>query len=81
MKIIALVLLLLVFIAGCTDHDATKETLEKAGYTEITTGGYDVFGCGKDDFFSTKFEATNPAGQKVSGTVCCGIFKKCTVRF
>ena len=67
--------------AGCTASDRTAETLAKAGYTEIKTGGYAVMACSDSDTFHTKFTAKNPAGVKVSGVVCCGWIKDCTVRF
>ena len=69
-------------LIGCTNHDATVSTLESSGFTEIQTGKHDFFSCGQDDFYATKFTATNPIGKKVKGTVCCGmIVKSCTVRF
>jgi major membrane immunogen (membrane-anchored lipoprotein) len=71
----------LMLLIGCTSSDRTTETLEKAGYTDIQTGGYDWFGCSEDDDFKTKFQANNPQGQMVSGTVCCGLLKGCTIRF
>lgn len=75
-----LILLLILFI-GCTDANRTKKTLESSGFTDIETGGFNLFACGKDDNFATDFTAKNANGQKVSGTVCCGILKGCTVRF
>ncbi len=73
---IALVLL------GCTDESATVRTLQSAGFTEIRTTGWSAFACGQDDTFATGFTAKNPAGQTVSGAVCCGFLTKgCTVRF
>ena len=68
-------------VVGCTSPDRTKETLTKAGYTDIEIGGYDLFSCGEDDDFATNFIANNPTGQRVSGTVCCGILKRCTIRY
>ncbi len=74
-------LILIMFLAGCTDSTSAKETLLDAGYTEVITGGYDFLACGEDDLSATKFTALNPAGTRnVKGTVCCGIFKGCTVR-
>jgi hypothetical protein len=42
-----------------------------------------MFTCGKEDtvFTSSAFSATNLAGEKVSGVVCCGFLKGCTIRF
>lgn len=76
-----LVLLTLLF-CGCTDPSATRSTLTKAGFTDITTTGYSSFVCGKDDSLATGFQAKNSRGETVTGTVCCGLlFKGCTIRF
>ena len=81
-KIILIIVAICLLVISCTAPDRTKETLEKAGYANIETGEYDLFSCGKDDTFATKFTADNPVGQRVSGTVCCGfLFKGCTIRF
>ncbi len=69
------------FLLSCTSPDRAHETLEKAGFTEITTLGYDYFACSEDDNFRTKFRAKNPQGVMVEGTVCCGLLKSCTIRF
>lgn len=69
-------------LTACTSHDKTVSTLEAMGFTDIKPGGYDFFGCAKDDNVHTKFTAKNASGRPVSGTVCCGLlFKNCTVRF
>lgn len=69
-------------LAGCTSQSDAQRALESAGYTEIQSGGYDVFACSKDDFYSTKFTAKNQAGQQVNGVVCSGLlFKGATIRF
>lgn len=75
-------MLFLLFLAaiGCTASDRTKETLEKHGFTDIEVGGWAPFACGQDDVYKTKFEATNPSGQRIDGVVCCGWFKNCTLR-
>ncbi len=67
--------------AGCTDEDRTRTTLRKAGYRDVTVGDYAWGECGKHDSYATEFTAINPSGERVSGTVCCGILKGCTVRF
>lgn len=67
---------------GCTDDDRTIMTLRKSGYTNISTTGYSFLECGEDDTFHTGFVATNSSGQRVTGTVCCGLLLKgCTLRF
>lgn len=75
-------LLTAVLAAGCTSQSDAQRALSNAGYTDIQAGGYDWFACGKDDFYSTKFTAKNPAGQPVNGVVCSGLlFKSATIRF
>lgn len=71
----------LMFMVSCTDGDRTRQTLDDSGFTDIQIGGYDMFSCSKDDQYHTHFTAKNPHGKVVSGTVCCGILKSCTVRF
>ena len=73
--------LALLTMSACTAPDRTRYTLEKAGFTDISLGGYSFFECGEDDHFATKFDANNSQGLRVSGTVCCGMLKGCTVRF
>lgn len=70
-----------VSLAGCTNAPSATRTLEKAGYTDVETTGYKVFGCGDDDDFHTGFRATNPRGERVEGVVCGGFLKGDTIRF
>lgn len=35
----------------------------------------------QDDGFTNSFVATNANNKIVSGTVCCGLVKGCTIRF
>jgi hypothetical protein len=69
-------------LSACSDPDSTVRTLKSHGFTDISTTGFDAFECGQEDAYSTGFTATNPAGQRVTGVVCCGwLSKGCTVRF
>lgn len=77
-----LILISCLFLFGCTDEISSRRALEAQGFTEIEFTGYKFFACGDDDTFHTGFRATNPNGQRVEGTVCCGwIAKDCTVRW
>lgn len=76
-----LTILPILLLASCTDETNSRRTLDNSGYTDIHIKGYELFGCGKDDTFSTGFTAKNPQGKTVSGVVCCGFLKSCTVRF
>lgn len=73
--------LFLFLLAACTDEAATISTLDQSGFTDIQTTGYSWFSCSDSDAFHTAFTAKNPLGKPVSGVVCCGWFKNCTVRF
>ena len=76
-----LMVLFVMFAAGsCTDEEATIAALGDEGYTDIRAGGYAWFACSKDDRFKTKYTARNAQGKQVSGAVCCGFLKGCTVR-
>lgn len=73
---------LIILLSACTNSNDATLALSGAGYTDIKTGGYDWFACGEDDFYHTKFTATNPAGDRVNGVVCSGLlFKSATIRF
>lgn len=69
-----------ILLCGCTAEDTATRALKGAGYTDIQTTGYRVFGCAKSDEFHTGFEAKGPSGQRVSGVVCSGFLKGATVR-
>lgn len=65
---------------GCTQPQRSVQALDAAGFTDISVGGYAWWACG-DDSYATGFVATNPNGKRVSGAVCCGWAKNCTIRF
>lgn len=82
MKKLFAVALIALALAGCTNPKDAHRALDSAGFTDIKTGGYDAFSCSEDDFYATKFEARNPQGKVVRGTVCSGVlFKNATIRF
>lgn len=64
-----------------TNPESTRRTLEAAGFTNIEVGGHGWFACSSSDSYSTEFTAHNSRGEMVSGVVCCGLLKNCTVRF
>jgi hypothetical protein len=64
-----------------TDPAGATKTLDDGGFTQIQTGGYSWFGCGKGDLYHTEFKAKNAQGKEVSGVVCKGLFKGSTIRF
>ena len=78
---VVLIVVIMNILWGCTAPDKSTRILEEQGFTNVEITGYSLFSCGQDDTFSTGFRATNPAGRKIDGTVCCGVMKGCTVRF
>ena len=58
-----------------------RSSLASAGYSDISLQGVSFFGCGDDDTLSREFTAINLQGARVSGVLCCGVFKSCTIRF
>lgn len=74
------VIVIYAILAGCSDPKAAKHILEDQGYSNIETTGHAWFGCGKDDTYSTGFNAKGPTGRNVSGVVCSGWLKGGTVR-
>jgi hypothetical protein len=81
MKSLFAIITVLVLCVSCSDESRSREVLQRAGYKDIQITGYTPFYCGEDDHFSTGFKANNPRGQEVSGVVCCGVIKGCTIRF
>ena len=80
MKIL-MVLVACIFIFGCTNESGAKNALDNEGYTQIQITGWSPFHCGDRDLTSTGFRAMNARGKPVSGVVCCGILKNCTIRW
>lgn len=73
-------LLVALALAGCTDSDGARRTLAAQGYSNITITGYRFGAGGEGDTYVTGFEATSPAGVRVSGAVCRGWLKGSTIR-
>lgn len=79
---IVILAVLALSLTACTDEESSRRALEAQGFKDITFTGYDMWSCGEDDTYSTGFTATNVNGQRVSGTVCCGLVAKaCTIRY
>ena len=75
-----IILIAALCLPACSSESDAVKALRGAGYTDISTDGYAFFSCGKDDAFATKFTATGPTGQKVTGAVCSGWLKGSTIR-
>lgn len=57
--------------------------IESSGFRDVKLGGADALACSEAES-SRHFSATNPRGQRVEGTVCCGLTglaKGCTLRW
>lgn len=74
---------LVLLVCSCTDETSSRRALENEGYENIHFTGYSPFSCSDDDTYKTGFTATKPKQPNaiVSGTVCCGILKGCTIRY
>ena len=82
--VVAMVVILggLAICNSSTDiDDRALGVLDAAGFSQVELEGIAWLSCGEHDTFSRKFSATNPRGRRVSGVVCCGYSKMCTVRF
>lgn len=75
------IIILALLLFGCTDERASRNALENQGFTKIQFHGYAMFACSEHDYFNTEFSAINAKGRRVSGVVCCGVLKSCTVRW
>lgn len=73
--------LLLLLSLACSDERSTRATLEALGFSRIEVTGWSPYSCSEEDSFSTGFRAVNPRGVPTEGVVCCGLLKRCTVRF
>lgn len=82
-SIAAVFILVILLMNGSftTQSDETTATLASSGFTEMVLGKSALFACGEGDKVGRYFRARNPRGDMVSGIVCCGILKGCTVRF
>lgn len=66
---------------GCGAGSEGIEAVEKSGFRDVQLDGRAWMACSQHDSFTSHFTATNAQGQRVSGVVCCGFLKSCTVRF
>lgn len=78
--IIALVVLGPLLVA-CTDETRARQVLDEQGFEDVRFTGYVWAACSDDDATHTGFVAKNAKGKQVSGVVCCGWLKSCTVRW
>lgn len=70
-------------LGGCAtppERDSIR-ALRALGFEAIELTGYELWACSGDDEFNTGFRAKNARKEPVSGVVCCGWVKSCTVRF
>lgn len=82
-------LVAMLFFAGCgVSQETAEDVLQDEGYESVEVTGVALWGCSEDDTFASNFTATrrvlNADGttslRNVSGTICCGWWKDCTVR-
>lgn len=64
-----------------TDKIGAEKTLIDAGYTPVSVGGHNYFGC-SNELWATRFTAKSiDSTTIVKGCVCRGIWKGSTIRF
>ena len=61
---------------GLTDPESARRVLTESGYTDIQITGYRAFGGSESDWYITEFRATSPNGNRVSGVVTKGAWRK-----
>lgn len=81
MKLLALALWIPLFFLSCTNEEKSRKVLRMNGFYDIQITGYNPMKCSDQDLTSTGFRAKRGEGQVVSGTVCCGALKGCTIRY
>ena len=83
--IVCLVLFTVVFVISVyfigTDPDRMISAVENQGFSQVQIGSRAYLSCGQDDFIGYEFTAINPQSRRVSGVVCCGTMKGCTIRW
>lgn len=78
-------MLFLLALCGCSVDEATfQRVMADEGYVDAVNRGWEPFVCGENDSLVSSFTATRVLSdgtrRNVSGTVCCGFLKNCTVR-
>lgn len=70
---------------GCAvEGGRFKTTIRQEGLYESVQGPYDFWECGYGDTWVSSFTAKRPTPEgtlSVSGTMCCGMMKGCTIRW
>lgn len=64
----------------CVSNSTLHRVLEAEGFTEVEATGLAPLSCSDSDTFRSGFKAKGRDGKPVEGSVCCGVFKNCTVR-
>lgn len=61
--------------------DRVYAAAEAAGLTDIHVGEITHWECSDSDAAGRTIYAISPNGQMVEAVVCCGVWKRCTVRW
>lgn len=69
--------------ATCSAMDPGRvtEAAQNAGLHDVEVGGYAPFACSDSDDAGRYVTGTRQDGQRVEAVVCCGLLKRCTVRW
>jgi len=87
-KYVAIFALVYTFFAviGCAGEVDAASAMRRAGYTDVVVTNSHYFGaawagCSRDDNTAFDVSATAVNKQRVTAVVCCGTWKRCTIRF
>lgn len=75
-----------VLFVGCAGEADATSAMRRAGYTDISVTdshyvGVEWEGCSRGDNAAFDVTATAANKQRITAVVCCGAWKKCTIRF
>lgn len=79
--IITMLSLFTAVIYGIPQPGKAAAALRSAGMEPKSLNWASMFRCAEDDLTRHEFHAVDAEGKPVSGYICCGLLKGCTVRF
>lgn len=77
----ALVVLFVFGVLTAPTREDAEIAVRSAGHKDVVIHDWLWIGCSKGDTLGWSFSAKNALDAPVSGIVCCGNLKACTVRY
>ena len=76
-----LILIIFLVLTSCSREEDVEKYAKLEKWESYKATGYCWFGCSKDDFYQTSFEAITKEGDRIEGCTCSGfLFKNTTLR-